>query len=88
MVGISFAPMEHNGNIGPRYAIRLRDLRAWHRIVARCFACSHAAEFKSDFLAWERPPHSFLTELEPKLRCTRCGNRKGNTLTVRAMERN
>jgi hypothetical protein len=80
--------MEHSENTGPKYAIRLRDLRQWHRITARCFQCSHTYEFTADFLAWERSPHSFLTELEPKLRCTRCGNRKGNTLEVRAMPRN
>lgn len=80
--------MEHSGNIGPKYAIRLRDLREWHRVTARCLQCSHAVEFGGDFLAWERPPTTFLTELEPKLRCTRCGNRQGNTLAVRMVSRN
>ena len=77
--------MEQSENIGPKYAIRLRDLRSWHRITARCWMCSHAVEFTADFPAWKRPPHSFLTELERKLRCTRCGNREGNTLSVRVM---
>jgi hypothetical protein len=58
-----------------------------HRIAARCFQCSHSYEFTGDFLARERPPHAFLIELEPKLRCTRCGNREGNRLEVRAMRR-
>jgi hypothetical protein len=80
--------MEQSANIGPKYAIRLRDLRQWHRITARCFRCSHTYEFTADFLAWERPKHTRLTELEPKLRCTRCGNHQGNTLAVRAMSRN
>jgi hypothetical protein len=80
--------MEQSKNIGPKYAIRLRDLRSWHRITARCFRCCHTHEFTADFLAWERPRHSFLTELERKLRCTLCGNREGNTLDVRVMSRN
>ena len=80
--------MEQSKNIGPKYAIRLRDLRPWHRITARCFKCSHSLELTADFLVWERPPHSFLTELERKLRCTLCGNRKGNTLDVGMMPRN
>ena len=80
--------MEHSENIGPKYAIRLRDLRPWHRIVARCFRCGHQTEFAPDFLAWERPAHGFLNELAPKLRCTRCQNRNGNTLTVHTLPRN
>ena len=80
--------MEHSENIGPRYAIRLGDLRHWHIVTARCFKCSHETEFTGDFIAWERPPHTFLTELQPKLRCTQCGNRVGNMLTVRMAARN
>ena len=40
------------------------------------------AEFTGDFIAWERPPETYLTELQPKLRCTQCGNRVGNMFTV------
>ena len=79
--------MEHSENIGPKYAIRLDDLRHWHIVTARCFKCSHETEFTGDFIAWERPPHTFLMGLEPKLRCTRCGNRVGNTLSVRMAAR-
>jgi hypothetical protein len=43
--------MEQSENIGPKYAIRLRDLRQWHLITARCFQCSHTYEFTADFLA-------------------------------------
>ena len=67
--------MEQSENIRPKYAIRLRDLRVSHRITACCFWCGHTYEFAADFLARERPPLSFLAELEPKLRCTLCGNR-------------
>ena len=62
--------MEHSENIGPKYAIRLGDLRHWHIVTARCFQCRHEVEFTGDFLAWERSPHTYLTELQPKLRCT------------------
>ena len=43
---------------------------------------------REGFIAWERPAHTFLVDLQPKLRCTHCQNREGNTLSVRAMERN
>jgi hypothetical protein len=81
--------MEHSENIvGPKYAIRLGDLRHWHIVTARCFRCRHEIEFTGDFLAWERSPTTYLTELQRKLRCTQCQNRVGNTLTVRAASRN
>ena len=80
--------MEHSGNIGPKYAIRLGHLRAWHIVTARCFKCRHETKFTGDFIAWERSPHTYLTELQPKLRCTRCQNRVGNTLNVRVVSRN
>ena len=80
--------MEQNGNIGPKYAIRLADLREWHIVTATCFRCRHQTELSAGFLAWERVPHTYLTELERKLRCTRCGNRQGNTLSVRLVPRN
>ena len=79
--------MEHSENIGSKYAIRLGHLHAWHIVTARCFQCRHEAEFTGDFIAWERPPHTYLTGLQPKLRCTQCGNRAGNTVTVRMVAR-
>jgi hypothetical protein len=80
--------MEQRENIGPKYAIRLADLREWHIVTATCFQCRHQTELTAGFLTWERSPHAYLTELERKLRCTRCGNRKDNTLSVRLVPRN
>ena len=80
--------MEQNKNIGPKYAIRVGDLHEWHIVMARCFKCGYQARIGSDVLAWERPPHTHITELERKLRCTRCGNRTGNTLSVTTVPRN
>ena len=80
--------MEQNENIGPKYAIRLADLREWHIVTATCFRCRHQTELTAGFLTWERPPHTYLTDLERKLRCTRCGNRQDNTLSVRLVPRN
>jgi hypothetical protein len=79
--------MEQNKNIGPKYAIRLADLREWHVVTATCFQCQRQARLPATTLAWERPPYTYLTELERKLRCTQCGNRQGNTLSVSLMAR-
>ena len=80
--------MEQTENIGPKYAIRLADLREWHIVTATCFRCRHQVELTAGFVSWERPPHTYLTELERKLRCTRCDNRQNNTLSVRLAPRN
>lgn len=80
--------MEQKANIGPKYAIRLSDLRDWHIVTATCFRCRHQVELTTGFLTWERSPHAYLTELERKLRCTRCGNRDGNMLSAQMAPRN
>jgi hypothetical protein len=42
--------MEQKGNIGPKYAIRLADLRDWHIVTATCFRYRHQVEFTAGFL--------------------------------------
>ena len=65
----------------------MRDLRHWHIVTAECLQFRYTIKLTSDFLAWERSPHTSLTDLQRKLRCTRCGNRQGNTLSVRRAPR-
>ena len=80
--------MEHSKNLPPRYAIRLGDLRDWHVVTATCFQCRHQADLTAGFLGGERPPHTYVSDLHRKLRCSHCGNRADNTLTVKAAPRN
>jgi hypothetical protein len=84
----SCADVEHNRNIPPRYAIRLDDLRAWHVIVATCAVCGRSTHVNAKLLQHCRPPYTRLRDLERKLRCSRCGNRQGNTLRVSMAPRN
>ena len=80
--------MEQNENIPPRYAIRLRDLREWHVVTATCFRCRRQTILPTSVLTWERASYTHLLDLERKLRCTHCGNRCDNRLSVRAAPRN
>jgi ribosomal protein L37E len=80
--------VEQSKNIQPRYAIRLDDLRAWHVIVATCAACGSRTHIAAKLLQHGRPPHTRLRDLERKLRCSSCGNRQGNTLSVSMAPRN
>ena len=80
--------MEQNGNIPPRYALRVDDLRPWHVIIATCAACGNRAQVAAALLQHGRPPYSRVRDPERKLCCTGCGNRQGNTLTVSMAPRN
>ena len=43
--------------IGPKYAIRLGDLREWHRIEAKCFNCRRVGVLYPDRLKKLRLAH-------------------------------
>jgi hypothetical protein len=60
----------------------LDDLRPWHVIVATCAACGKQAHTAAALLHHRRPPYARLLDVERKLWCSGCGNRRGNTLTV------
>ncbi|MEZ5667931.1 MAG: hypothetical protein R3F55_10960 [Alphaproteobacteria bacterium] len=81
--------MKQNENIypGPRYAVRLGDLRAWHVLVVSCFACRHRAELRPERLAQRFGPQTFVVALEKRLRCKRCGNRLHNSWAVERVRR-
>jgi hypothetical protein len=82
------AGVEQSKNIPPRYAVRLDDLRPWHVIVATCRACGKRAHVNAAILRRGRPAYTRLLDLERKLRCSSCGNRQGNSLTVSMAPRN
>jgi hypothetical protein len=73
---------EQNANIGPRYAVRLRDLRNWHVLTAVCGGCRHRCRVWLWQLKARHPDHARLTDIELKLRCLHCGNRAGNRVLV------
>jgi DNA-directed RNA polymerase subunit RPC12/RpoP len=74
--------MEQTGNIPPRYALRLRDLRHWHRITVTCPACGHKGPVAATALGHGQPDYTRLIDLERRLRCRSCGNRGDNRILV------
>jgi Transposase, Mutator family len=50
--------------------------------------CRRRAHVAAALLQHGRPPYARLLDLERKLCCTGCGNRRGNTLTVSMAPRN
>jgi hypothetical protein len=68
--------------LGPNYAVRLRDLREWHRLAVYCCACRHVATLTPKVviaqLKRRRPSTAEtmdLKALEKRLVCSECGVR-------------
>jgi ribosomal protein L37E len=78
---------ERNANIGPRYAVRLRDLRGWHVLTAVCGACGHRRDMRLWELTARHLGFAYLIDVERHLRCRRCGNREGNRVLVTVADR-
>jgi C4-type Zn-finger protein len=74
--------MEQNGNISAHYALRLADLRSWHRVTAACPDCGRKSRLDATSLGRGLPLHTRLSDLEQRLVCTSCGNRQANRLLV------
>lgn len=82
------AMRERNANIGPRYAIRLDQLRGWHVLTAVCSECRHRASMRLWEVTRGLPGHTYLMDVEDRLRCRHCGNREGNRIYVTLADRN
>lgn len=77
-----------NETLGPRYAVRLGELRQWHILRATCVRCRHVGIVEPTRLRCRWSEHTRLIELERKLRCTKCGNCIENGLQVARLLRN
>lgn len=66
----------------PRYAVRLADLRRWHRITATCPNCGRKSRLEAASFGHGLPLHTRLGDLERRLVCTACGNRQGNRIII------
>ncbi len=70
----------------PRYAIRMEDLKRWHRIVVRC-QCGHVGVIPAPRLKFGRPGYSRLKDLELRFRCKGCGTRGDHSVTIESAPR-
>jgi hypothetical protein len=75
--------------LGAKYSLRLRDLRAWHRLEAKCFsdACGNVVLLDTAKLVKRWGIQMELSRIEDKLRCSRCGNGPYNNLRVMQLPR-
>ena len=77
---------EQRASLGPRYAIRLGQLKPWHILMAKCWVCGHRRQLRIWQLKAVLPEHrrenAWLTDVEKRLFCQRCGNRYENQVLV------
>ena len=58
-------------------ANRFQDLSSWALIGGRCARCEREGWINRDLLEGKFP-NAIISELAPKLRCRKCGNRGKN----------
>jgi hypothetical protein len=54
--------------LGPKYAVRLGDLRFWHVRQVTCFSCRHVATVSPALLLQRFGEHQPLADLEDRFR--------------------
>ncbi len=77
-----------NKSIGPRYQLRLEDLRDWHVIEVTCGRCGRQGVVYPASLQRRLKGYIRLIDLERRYACKTCGNRTGNTWRVLEISRN
>jgi DNA-directed RNA polymerase subunit RPC12/RpoP len=77
---------EQRANIGPKYAVRLSDLRPYYKLTASCPFCGHRRHMRLWQLRAGQNEHTPLTRIEERLRCMRCGSRGYATVLVTVTE--
>lgn len=74
--------------IGPKYALRIHDLRNWHVLQVTCWKCGHLSLVYPSRLRQRWSGYERLMDIERKFRCTKCGNRHDNAWQVFRLPRN
>ena len=68
--------MEHKENVpeilGPRYAVRVGDLRDWHVLRVRCERCKHEGSIYPARLRARAHESARLVDLAARFRCQHC----------------
>lgn len=74
--------------LGPKYNVRLGDLKPWHVLKVKCLQCRHSAQVSPTPLLTRFGQHQRIADLESRFACTECGNRAGNSFAVFRLDGN
>jgi hypothetical protein len=73
---------------GPKYDVRLGQLKPWHVLRITCLQCRYVAAVSPAPLLTRFGVHQRIVDLEERFACTECGNRGGNSVAVCRLDRN
>lgn len=65
----------------------LADLAEWYVLGGLCSKCAHKGWIDRWEVARRHGKRTIIVTLMPKLRCTACGNKRGNTLQTGRIKR-
>ena len=71
-----------------QHSVAFQDIPQWYELGARCFRWKHAGSLDRRELARRYGRARMIISLEPKLRCTQCGNREANDFVLAKIHRN
>jgi hypothetical protein len=66
----------------PTNQIRVGDLKERHVITAQCWKCKHVATIPPARIRRGRPTDMLLIDVSFRMKCTQCGVRGAQTLSV------
>jgi hypothetical protein len=69
----------------PPHQIRVGDLRDCHAVHASCGGCGHFGPVQNARLKRGRPPKLLVSDLALKMRCTKCGAKGAQKLSVHVL---
>lgn len=72
----------------PLHDFRVEDLRECHEVIGTCVLCRHSAVIPRKLIQRRCGGRDFVKRLEDRLKCTQCGARGMNAITVRMLPRN
>ncbi len=67
--------------------VRVLDLRSWEVVVAGCGSCKHVTELPRWKLVKMVGGNTTLQELQPRLKCRKCGEKGGSYITIAKLPR-
>ncbi len=87
-MGLPCVEHKQNITIGPRYQVRLEDLRERRVVEITCGRCGRQGKVYPATLRRKLPGHTKLLDLVPRFTCRARRNREGNTWRILALSRN
>lgn len=69
----------------PPNQIRVGDLKDRHVVTAQCWKCKHVAAIPNARMQRARPAMMLLIDVSFRMRCTACGTRGAQSLSVHVL---